>query len=126
MIEEPRITELVVRLDLSKLDDAPIRLSQICGILVEYDNVGEGRNWTEDVPFALEAPCPTCGGRPVLVEIKGFIHEDDLSALHAFRGGTVPQGYQLPIPFYGKLERGERARALIFLEAKPAEEEPAE
>ena len=45
------IQKLIVELDLSTLDDAPISLEQIKSISVEieYVNIGEGDEWMEEV-----------------------------------------------------------------------------
>lgn len=50
---EQRLKRLTVRLDLSRLNDANIKFSQLHHILVDYDNIGEGEDWTEDVPFEI-------------------------------------------------------------------------
>jgi|GEM_PF-3841597 len=47
------IRKIVVELDLSDLDDAPIKLEQLRGIHVIYDNIAEGMLWDEEVPYRI-------------------------------------------------------------------------
>lgn len=46
------VKKVVVELDLTELDE-DIELDQIQDILVTYYNTGEGRYWTEYVPFKI-------------------------------------------------------------------------
>lgn len=46
---------VTVKLDLRNLDDAPIDAGQIREICVIYDNIGEGAEYEESVPFQIKS-----------------------------------------------------------------------